>query len=316
MGFDFVTVTLPRLALGLLISSLIGIVAYKRGSLSRSGVFGAVITGTTIFGFGGFTAGVLLVAFFVSSSLLSKFKQDSAQKQRAAEMFDKGGQRDIWQALANGGAAAGFAIVGWAVWMYLGLNDAFGDSPDTIQRRSSAIVIFTTALSAAFATVNADTWATELGVLSKSKPRLITNLRKSVEPGTSGGISLVGLIAAIAGASFISLITIFMLFAGPCLTSSACNNLPYEALKLPLFWFAALIVGGLIGSLFDSFLGATKQAIYYSEQRQKETEKAIEHDGTKNHHLRGWRWLNNDWVNFISSVVGALVAAGLVILIL
>ena len=74
-------------------------------------------------------------------------------------------------------------------------------------------------------------------------------------------------------------------------------------------------IGGLLGSLFDSFLGATVQAIYYSDARQKETEKAVERDGTPNRHLRGWKWMNNDWVNFISSLFGAFVSALLAILI-
>ncbi|NJS15001.1 MAG: DUF92 domain-containing protein, partial [Sphingopyxis sp.] len=43
--------------------------------------------------------------------------------------------------------------------------------------------------AASLAAVNADTWATELGVLNPSSPRLITNLHKRVEKGTSGGIS-------------------------------------------------------------------------------------------------------------------------------
>ncbi len=100
-----------RLLVGLLVCTLIGLVAYRRGSLSRSGVLGAVITGTTIFGFGGWAAGLTLIAFFVSSSLLSHFKERDIRKQRATEMFDKGGQRDIWQALANGGAATICALI-------------------------------------------------------------------------------------------------------------------------------------------------------------------------------------------------------------
>jgi uncharacterized membrane protein len=30
--------------------------------------------------------------------------------------------------------------------------------------------------------------------------------------------------------------------------------------------------------------------------------------------MRGWRWLNNDWVNFLASVAGAAFAASLALL--
>jgi uncharacterized membrane protein len=73
---------------------------------------------------------------------------------------------------------------------------------------------------------------------------------------------------------------------------------------------AAAILGGLGGSLFDSLLGATVQAMYWSPVRQKETEKRIDPGGTPNQHLRGWPWLDNDLVNFLSSLVGAGIAAG------
>jgi uncharacterized protein (TIGR00297 family) len=303
---DFVATILPRLALGLLISSLIGFVAYRRGSLSRSGVLGAVMTGTTIFGFGGFTAGVLLVAFFVSSSLLSHFKQNSQQKQRAAEMFDKGGQRDLGQALANGGAAAVFAVIGsvGVMWLF----DRRVGTAESSALINNVWIGSMAAVVGALATVNADTWATELGVLSKSKPRLITNPLRAVEPGTSGGVSFVGLLAALAGAVFISMIFVIGRWG-------ISEFLPSPS-SFAQSIFVAGTLGGFLGSLFDSFLGATTQAIYYSEARQKETEKAVEKDGTPNKHIHGWKWLNNDWVNFISSVVGALISAALVTFIL
>ena len=67
-------------------------------------------------------------------------------------------------------------------------------------------------------------------------------------------------------------------------------------------------LGGLAGSLFDSLLGATVQVIYYSPKRRKETEKKVDSDGSPNKYQRGWRGLNNDWVNFISSMAGMAVA--------
>ena len=79
--------------------------------MSKSGALGAILTGTAVFGFGGWTPGLLLIAFFVSSSALSHFKQNNATKQHAAEIFEKGGQRDLGQTLANGGAASAFAVV-------------------------------------------------------------------------------------------------------------------------------------------------------------------------------------------------------------
>lgn len=275
-----------RLAFGLLLSALIGILARRRGSLARSGVWGAVITGTLIFGFGGWGAGLLLIAFFTSSSLLSHFKQRDAQKQRAAETFDKGGRRDVWQALANGGAATLLAVLG-------GLAALNGNA-------GLATLLFA-GMAGALAAANADTWATELGVLSPSPPRRITNLRETVAPGTSGGITLVGTLAALAGAGFIA--TLHGVF----------NAIGWNAIAMPasITLLIAVALGGVAGALFDSLLGATVQAMYYSERRKKETEKPIEKDGTPNRLVRGWRRLTNDWVNFISTVFGATITIAL-----
>ena len=261
---------LPRILAGIILSALIGGAAYWRGSLTLSGWIGAIITGTLTFGFGGWTWGLTLIAFFLSSSALSHFRQ--ARKQAlAGEKFEKGGRRDLAQTLANGGIGALLAL-------------AYG--------LSGTPIALLAAFAGVMATVTADTWATELGVLSLRPPRLITSGR-IVEPGTSGGVTIYGLLASSAGALMIGLVLML-------LTAIELGN--WQPWLLP-----TALMGGLAGSLVDSLLGATAQAIYRSPSG--ETERRFAHDGTPNLALRGWRWMNNDLVNLLSSVVGGLVAA-------
>ena len=307
-GSDAATI-LPRLLIGLVLSALIGIVAYRRGSLSRSGAVGTVLVGTVVYGFGNWLAGMLLVAFFISSSALSHYKQNSAAKKHAAEHFEKGGTRDLGQVLANGGAAALFSLTSFLIWWFVEQRAApfksapvLGDpDPEFSAVMTNLMIGNAAAILGSLATVNADTWATELGVLSRTPPRSILTLQP-VEPGASGGISKVGTLAALGGALFI---------AG-LLGLIGIGETGSVHLGLALYVIAATL-GGFIGALFDSLMGATVQAMYYSEARQKPTEKSHEADGTPNRLLRGWPWLNNDWVNFISSIIGALIAAGLTV---
>jgi uncharacterized protein (TIGR00297 family) len=273
---------LDNLLLGLLISGLIGVLAYRRGSLAVSGVLGAMIDGTLIFGLGGWAWGLTLITFFVSSSLLSHYKQ--GLKADLAEKFAKGHRRDLGQTLANGGAAALMAFA-YALWGAPALLAAF---------------------VGALATVNADTWATELGVLNPSPPRLITN-GEVVEVGTSGGVSWLGTGASAAGALVIGLAMWTFLWLGDLLGGGRHT--------LTLWWTVpAALAGGMTGSLVDSLLGASVQAIYYCPTCGKETEKQLHGCGTVTQRQRGWRWLNNDVVNFISSLAGALAAVGVFLL--
>ena len=74
-------------------------------------------------------------------------------------------------------------------------------------------------------------------------------------------------------------------------------------------YFLLITAAGLAGSLFDSVLGATVQAMYYCPTDQKETEKHPLHTcGTETLHIRGWKWLDNDWVNFACGASGSLLA--------
>jgi uncharacterized protein (TIGR00297 family) len=273
-----------RFVVGLGLSGVVGLVAYQRKSLTPSGVFGAVLIGTTIFFGGGWAWGLVLITFFVLSSMLSHYK--ATIKEHLAAKFAKGGRRDLGQAVANGGAGALIAV---AYLLY----------PEPV---------LWAAFVGAIATVNADTWATELGVLSKRSPRLVTTW-ETVEAGTSGGISLLGTLATLAGALSIGLAAMVYIAIDGSLGGSANAALGSDGVLGGMLLIPSAALGGLVGSLFDSLLGATVQAIYYSTARQKETERRIDPDGTPNDHVRGWRWLGNDGVNFGSSLVGAMVGA-------
>ncbi len=252
-----------QITLGFIFGIVISFVAFKLGSLNKSGAVAASISGGLIFGFGGLPWAVLLLTFFISSSLLSKAFRE--RKQKISEKFSKGSKRDWAQVAANGGLGALLVIChfiqpdnGWS-WI---------------------------AFAGAMATVNADTWATEIGVLSRKSPILITTGER-VDPGTSGAVTWLGTGATIAGALLVGVLA--AIFSG----------------GLPIILAAAF--GGLVGSIFDSVLGATIQAIYYCPTCQKETERHPTHTcGTSTHQIRGWKWLDNDLVNFSASAIGAV----------
>ncbi len=121
-------------------------------------------------------------------------------------------------------------------------------------------------------------------------PRLITN-GKPVERGTSGAVSIYGSLAAVAGAFFIALLAGLVRPAGTFIVV-----------------IGVALLGGVVGSFFNSFLGATVQAIYRCPRCDKETEKHPLHTcGTETVQVRGWKWLNNDLVNTACALMGAVM---------
>jgi uncharacterized protein (TIGR00297 family) len=242
----------------------IGIAAagYLAGALSRSGAWAAILVGAITFGVGGWLPAILLITFFASSSALSRI--GGARKRDVSQAFAKGGQRDYGQVFANGGLTALLAAL-------YGVSDH---------------KIWLVGLAGSLAAVNADTWSTELGVLARRWPRMITSGAR-VEPGTSGGITAEGTLAALGGAMTIGIIV----------------GLGAADFKLSI----PVIIGGFCGAMFDSLLGGTVQTIYYCPVCKKQTERHPYHScSTETTYLRGWRWLSNDGVNFMASLVGAL----------
>src|SRR5579875_3389596 len=99
----------PKLLLGLVFSCIIALLARRRRSLTRGGAAGTVAVGTAIFGMGGWSWGLSLIYFFVSSTLFSHYREREKAR-AAADKFSKGSERDIGQVAANGGLATLLAL--------------------------------------------------------------------------------------------------------------------------------------------------------------------------------------------------------------
>ncbi|UHA76165.1 DUF92 domain-containing protein [Paenibacillus sp. 481] len=260
---------------GLLGSLLVAGAALLKRSLTLSGAVAASVMGTIYFGSGSLIWFGLLLTFFITSTLWSKWKK--RMKSRLDDVYEKSGARDAGQVFANGG-----------IGMVLCLGHA-------LFPHSSWLWVFVGVM----ATVNADTWATEIGSLSRKLPRSILS-GQQVPAGTSGAVSGLGSLAAVGGALTVGVAgALFTLLSPePYLTASV-----YELLAL----ITAGLVGGVIGAFTDSLLGATAQAGYRCNTCDVFTERRA-HCGQPTTLVRGFAWLNNDLVNLISSCAGGAAA--------
>jgi uncharacterized protein (TIGR00297 family) len=187
-------------------------------------------------------------------------------KKELVQLFEKGSRRDHLQVLANGSIAALSAF----------LLASTGDAH------------WIAAIAGALATVNADTWATELGVLARKAPRLITTGAPAL-PGTSGAVTPEGFLATLLGAALIA--------------ATTAVGTKEAALLL------SVTVSGTIGTIVDSLLGASIQGMYFCPGCEKNTERHPVHTcGTATILVRGWTWMTNDMVNFLSSTLGAALS--------
>ena len=147
------------------------------------------------------------------------------------------------------------------------------------------------AAAGAIAAAAADTWATEIGSFSTHPPRLITT-GAPVPRGRSGGMTLLGTLGGIAGA----------------LAIAAVSALVAPSLRGRGVWVVG--AAGIAGMLVDSLAGATLQACNAcpSPGCGAITERPGQCHGTVEL-IRGKPWLDNDGVNLVGSLTGALAAA-------
>lgn len=253
-----------RTLVGLTGAILLSTVAFRLKALERSGALAAVGIGTAATA-SGWALAVMLAGFFVSATAVSKFRA-RVKDARLSPVVAKGGPRDAWQVIANGAVFAGAAL-----WLVV--------SPEVP-------VLF--AAAGALAGASADTWATEIGSLSRARPRMILT-GKRVPVGTSGGVTLLGSLAAAMGAVLIGL---FGWISG-----------------LPDTLVPVCLAAGLAGAAADSLLGATLQSRRWCEGCHEFTERPVHVCGAATTHASGQRWLDNDRVNFMCTLIAAGVAA-------
>ncbi|MEM2093795.1 MAG: DUF92 domain-containing protein [Candidatus Bathyarchaeia archaeon] len=143
--------------------------------------------GLVILLFGGWSWFTVLLAFFVSASLLTRYKSELKYHLGIGE----GGATRSWEnVIANGSVAALFAV-------------GYG---------FTSFTPFALGYLGAIGTATADTFATEVGLLNPYEPRLITDLSRKVPAGTSGAISPYGEIASLLGAGLVSSIAVLTNF--------------------------------------------------------------------------------------------------------
>lgn len=269
--------------IGCIGSLLIAGLAYWKRSLSVSGAAAAIVIGTAMYAIGSAAWFGILIAFFVSSSILSKWNQRNKQQMEGA--YEKGNRRDAGQVAANGG---------------LGLILCMADGvwPHTI---------WWVAFIGVMAGVTADTWATEIGSLSRTPPRLIVSGKK-VPPGTSGAVSAIGLAAAAAGSLLIGGVAwLFSTTAFGADAESFGSEFFARHSDQGFALLAVALLGGSAGALADSVIGAKWQVMYACSACGRQIEKA-EHCGTAAKRIRGWTRMDNDAVNLISSALGGVAA--------
>lgn len=173
-----------RIGIALAAALLFSVLAFVLQWLTLDGSVSAVVFGTVVLGIGGWQAAILILTFFITSTLISR--DDVIVIEETAQVYAERERRDGVQVWSNGFWFALCILAGHLLNAEFVLMGAAG----------------------AIATATADTWATELGSKRfKVETYLLKNFEK-VRPGTDGGISLPGTLGALAGSLLMAVVTV------------------------------------------------------------------------------------------------------------
>ncbi|KAK2624964.1 hypothetical protein QTJ16_005333 [Diplocarpon rosae] len=226
--------------------------AYSHKSLTPAGIVAAVLTATAHAIHPWSMPFALLIVFFLAGTRVTKVKHDVKAKltQSASGAAGGEGARTHIQVLANSGVASVLCLL--HAYQLSQRNEGVlpRSSTDCYAWPGDLLVV---GIVANYAAVAADTFSSELGILSKSKPRLITSLNlREVPPGTNGGVTLHGLASGLLG-------SLVIVAASVAFTPFCSPKHGGWGLKSRNRFAFAMSLWGALGSVLDSFLGGWLQ---------------------------------------------------------
>ncbi|OXV07890.1 hypothetical protein Egran_04343 [Elaphomyces granulatus] len=239
--------------------------AWSRKSLTPIGIAAAAITAIVHAIHPWSAPFFLLVVFYLGATTATKVKHEVKAQLTMSSSGTSGGEgpRTHVQVLANSIVAS--------VLVLLHTRQLTLSGQDCFSFGKNGGDLLVVGIVANYAAVAADTYSSELGILSRSKPRLITSpTLRVVPPGTNGGVSATGILAGLFGALTIALTSIVLL--------PFCGGGQYYhgwALKDQIVWVVLVTLWGGVGSLVDSLLGGFLQASVLD----KRTGKIVEGSG-------------------------------------
>ncbi|KAF8152309.1 integral membrane protein DUF92-domain-containing protein [Crassisporium funariophilum] len=317
---------LELMVVPLLLATFLSGYGLQTKSLSPSGACTALIVGFLTMSGEVRVFGVALIGLYLVGSRATKCLIDGKKRKALLEDgYHDAGYRSGWQVLCNSvsGLVAAFlwnaafaptsiqrAITNWISLditksllqlenrvIYNSSSNDWCPLSETPARGWSRALVF--ACLGHFACCLGDTLASELGILSTSRPRLITTFSK-VPPGTNGAMSVGGTVASVIGGGIMGTLVAISLIVENLKCSEGWRGILIESIGWGMF-------AGGFGSLVDSFLGATVQQTRYATKTKLILQDSSKGDGGDVKVISGWNLLTNNQVNLVSSALCAVV---------